>query len=320
MKLLPCLGLVTVASALRFNRTNSSIPPEEGAGWGALAGAIAGGVLANQAVTTQIGKQALSTPFWTGVVAGSSVASAAAGAAIGAGAGYEAGKRRCAKLMSDSGTRPVQGFTMDSLVQSYIKYAWFPQYQNPQTYQTKDELNCTSAYYYKRGNEQKNLPNGWFLNVSNMGVTDKQDNDTDGFLCARVHDADKNEAYLQVGPCGLKFGGPYWVVRYNEDEGYAIIIGGMPDRMVLPHEEAVYPIKCGFQNKMENGMWAFTREREASDTKKEKLLQIMSDELKLDTSDLLETPQHDCGDWDKELCKKGANIKGVNCTALLASS
>lgn len=283
--------------------------PEEGAGWGALAGAITGAILGNAGVATQVGGIPPSNSFWGGVVAGTSFASAAAGAAIGSGAGYEVGKRRCAKLMSDSGTRPIQNFSYPDAA-NYIKYPWFPQFQNPQSYQTKDELQCTSAHYTKKVNEQKNAvkEGGWFLDVSNMGETTNQANDTKGFLCAKIHDLDKAEGWLDVGPCSMKFGGPYWIVKYNDAEGYAIILGGMPDRMVLPDKESTLPVKCGFRNKMTNGMWAFTRQRNPPAALKTKLMDIMNNELKLDTSDLLTTPQDNCGAWDAALIANGAKL------------
>ena len=53
-----------------------------------------------------------------------------------------------------------------------------------------------------------------------------------------------------------QFAGPYWIVAYNEDEGYALISGGQPDEVSENGIEFGCRSGTGINN---SGLWIFTR-------------------------------------------------------------
>merc|ERR1711924_89036 len=68
----------------------------------------------------------------------------------------------------------------------------------------------------------------------------------------------KNPAKLSVAPCFLPvglLGGPYWVLEYNEAEGYSLISGGQPSI------ETANGCKTG-SGTNNAGLWIFTRKQE----------------------------------------------------------
>merc|ERR1711963_169321 len=75
-----------------------------------------------------------------------------------------------------------------------------------------------------------------------------------GDICAQVPN-DNEPAALRVAPCFLPtfLGGPYWVLDYNEQEGYALISGGQPTI------ETDQGCKTG-DGTNDSGLWIFTRE------------------------------------------------------------
>ena len=66
--------------------------------------------------------------------------------------------------------------------------------------------------------------------------------------------------YTQVGPCFLPrlpgvTVGPYWVLEYNEEEGYALVSGGQPTTRT--------PDGCvGGSGTYDAGLWIFTRQQQ----------------------------------------------------------
>lgn len=73
-------------------------------------------------------------------------------------------------------------------------------------------------------------------------------------LCARIPDS-SNPAKLAVAPFFLPtfLAGPYWVLAYNEEEGYALISGGQP---TIKTDNGC-KTGTGINN---SGLWIFTRE------------------------------------------------------------
>ena len=74
-------------------------------------------------------------------------------------------------------------------------------------------------------------------------------------LCATVQDPVNNPGRLAVGPCFLMgfMYGPYFIVAYNEAEGWALISGGSPTQ---PTKNGLCKTGTGFNNA---GLWIFSR-------------------------------------------------------------
>ena len=107
-----------------------------------------------------------------------------------------------------------------------------------------------------------------------------------GNLCARIVDQDKGR--LEVAPCFLTpaFAGPYWVLAYNEEEGYALISGGPPKIAT----ESACRTGTGIND---SGLWIFTRQQQRDEALVQKVRGIASD-LGFDLSVLNDVDQTDC--------------------------
>ena len=107
-----------------------------------------------------------------------------------------------------------------------------------------------------------------------------------GNLCARIVDQDKGR--LEVAPCFLipAFAGPYWVLAYNEEEGYALISGGPPKIAT----ESACRTGTGIND---SGLWIFTRQQQRDEALVQKVRGIASD-LGFDLSVLNDVDQTDC--------------------------
>jgi hypothetical protein len=93
---------------------------------------------------------------------------------------------------------------------------------------------------------------------------DKDGNSSGGSLCASVDNPDI-ASQLAVAPCFLpkSLDGPYWVVAYNEQEGFALISGGQP-KEVVSNEVGCGGSSTGVCCKTGDGtngsgLWIFTR-------------------------------------------------------------
>ena len=82
---------------------------------------------------------------------------------------------------------------------------------------------------------------GYTVDVMNY-AEDEEGKSYGGDLCA-INDKSGDPAKLNVAPCFLptSFAGPYWVLAYDESEGYALIVGGQPtqvtsDGLCIPSE------------------------------------------------------------------------------------
>ena len=96
-------------------------------------------------------------------------------------------------------------------------------------YTPLDQNYCVSAKY--RLKQGPSFPWGYRVEVTNV-AQDEDGNTSGGTLCANFNDDDPSK--LNVAPCFVPqlWSGPYWVVAYNETEGYALISGGQPDEVV----------------------------------------------------------------------------------------
>lgn len=118
------------------------------------------------------------------------------------------------------------GFDLDS----FISKRWYAQQQMPVLYLPASQNYCVYAEYSKF---EKPSLFGFTIQVHNYAEEASGTvHDSKTFICARPGDA-QDPAKLEVGPCFLPAVkgitvGPYWVVAYDEAEGYALISGGQP--------------------------------------------------------------------------------------------
>jgi lipocalin len=155
--------------------------------------------------------------------------------------------------------KTVDNFDLDS----YINGKWYIQEQAETKYLPKDQNFCVQAEYTK-----KSSPTwlGWSIDVLNYAQeADGTPHSSGDTLCAKG--ADKNDpAKLEVAPCFLPsfLAGPYWVLEYNEAEGYALISGGQPT------EETENGCVNG-SGTNDSGLWIFTRSQKRDEVLVERI-------------------------------------------------
>lgn len=186
---------------------------------------------------------------------------------------------------------------------SFISKPWYIQQQMEISYQPASQLYCVEATYAK-----KDKPDIWGHSIQVRNYAREADGtvrDTKDFLCAAEQGAglppslgSDDPAKLQVGPCFLPqipylTVGPYWIIAYNEEEGYALISGGQP----------TIKTKDGCRTGSGtngSGLWIFTRERARNEALVQKVRGIAA-EQGYDLSVLLDVDQTNC--WrDKGPC------------------
>merc|ERR1719384_1071670 len=114
----------------------------------------------------------------------------------------------------------------------------------------KDANNCLTASYSMR---PKKSFWGYSIKVENHAKFD-DGTPRGGELCA--YSASRSDpAKLAVAPCFLPraLTGPYWILRYNETGGYALISGGQPK------VQTVRGCRTG-TGTYNSGLWIFTRQ------------------------------------------------------------
>mmetsp|Transcript_138262 Transcript_138262/g.429826 ORF Transcript_138262/g.429826 Transcript_138262/m.429826 type:complete len:228 (-) Transcript_138262:303-986(-) len=173
-------------------------------------------------------------------------AAARSAAAQGAPAAFLGGATPCPAVTTQ------QGFDLDS----FISKRWFAQQQMPVLYLPASQNYCVYAEYSKL---RKPSLFGYTIQVHNYAQeASGKAHDSSTFICARPGDA-QDAAKLAVGPCFLPAvsgvtTGPYWVLAYDEAEGYALISGGQP---TIQAEDG-----CRTGSGVNGaGLWIFTRAR-----------------------------------------------------------
>jgi len=149
----------------------------------------------------------------------------------------------------------------------------------------KERFYCVHADYAIRS--EKTFW-GYDVDVKNH-AEDKQGNVYGGPLCA-VGQSD-DPAKLKVAPCFLPqaLAGPYWVLAYDEDEGYALVSGGQPTI------DTGNGCKTG-DGTNDSGLWIFLRSRDRDDDLIEKVRRIAK-EQGFDLTVLLDVDQKNCADY-----------------------
>jgi len=177
-------------------------------------------------------------------------------------------------------------------INSYASAKWYVHEQAETIYLPKEENYCVTADY-----TVKDKPTFWGYTVGVSNEAQDADGDkTGGELCAiRDPDYPDNPSKLAVAPCFFPpkwLAGPYWIVAYDEAEGYALISGGQPDK---PTQNGLCTTGRGFNN---SGLWIFSRSQERDEQLINKVRTIAED-AGIDTSVLNDVDQSDCDESER---------------------
>jgi lipocalin len=139
-------------------------------------------------------------------------------------------------------------------LKSFIASRWYIQQQMPTAYLPESQNRCVYAEY-------KELAKKTFWRYGIQVHNHAEDvaaphkvHDSGDFICAKV--VDESAGKLEVAPCFLPSiaAGPYWVLDFNDEEGYALISGGAPTKSG--------PGGCRTgSGTNDSGLWIFTRQQ-----------------------------------------------------------
>lgn len=136
-------------------------------------------------------------------------------------------------------------------MEAFVAGRWYIQQQAVTKYLPASQNNCVYAEYQV-------LPKksfwGYTIQVHNHAEeANGKVFDSGKYICAKSADP-TDPAKLEVAPCFLPAltAGPYWVLAYNEEEGYALVSGGQPDI------ETPQGCRTGTGTN-DSGLWIFTR-------------------------------------------------------------
>jgi len=153
----------------------------------------------------------------------------------------------------------------------YASAPWYSHQQAVNSYSPLEQNYCTTAEYTVKDDATFW---GYTIGVSNTaqyanGIP------VGGNLCAYQTEPEESASKLAVAPCFLPkvFAGPYWVVAYNETEGYALISGGQP---TIPsgNDDGLCKTGTGIND---SGLWIFSRNQTRDDALIEKVRGIAVD-------------------------------------------
>mmetsp|Transcript_44284 Transcript_44284/g.96333 ORF Transcript_44284/g.96333 Transcript_44284/m.96333 type:complete len:203 (-) Transcript_44284:171-779(-) len=192
----------------------------------------------------------------------------------------------CAISVASAAVCPPAGFNTtltDFDIKQYASAKWFTQQQMPVTYLPTNQNYCVYAEYSVK---DKQTLLGYDVGVHNhaeesSGKVHQVD------ICAKIVDGKAGK--LEVSPCFLPtaVAGPYWVLSYNESEGYALVSGGPPTK------ESNDACKTG-SGVNGSGLWIFTRKQQRDEQLLAKVRGIATD-LGFDVSVLNDVDQSKCG-------------------------
>jgi lipocalin len=152
-------------------------------------------------------------------------------------------------------------------------------------YLPKEQNWCVYAEY-----ERMDKKSFWGYEVQVHNYAQEEDgtpHDSGDKICAASAD-DSDAAKLEVSLCLLPklTAGPYWVLEYNEAEGYALVSGGQPTI------DTGDGCKSG-SGTNNSGLWVFTRGQERDDALVEKVRGLAKDQG-FDLSVLRDVDQSAC--------------------------
>jgi len=185
-------------------------------------------------------------------------------------------------------TCPPPGFTtVQSFdLNAFVAAKWYIQQQMAVSYLPASQNRCVFAEYTLR--ERPNLL-GYTVNVHNYAeevAPPHKPHDSGSLICARA--VNETAGKLEVAPCFLPSfaAGPYWVVDYNDAEGYALISGGAPTNSA--------PGGCRTGTGInKSGLWIFTRKQARDDALVQKVRGIAKSKG-FDVSVLNDVDQTNC--------------------------
>lgn len=191
-------------------------------------------------------------------------------------------------LAQEDECKPVQ--TVENFdIEEYASKPWFSHQQAEVSYNPISRNFCVKAEY-----EVLSSPKGWGYTVSvSNSARDESGNEFGGGLCAyQTGDGGRDLSKLAVAPCWLPkvFAGPYWIVAYNEEEGYALISGGQPDKISDGGIEEGCTTGTGINN---SGLWIFSRRQRREEALIQKVRGIAKD-AGFDLSVLNDVDQEGC--------------------------
>lgn len=140
-------------------------------------------------------------------------------------------------------------------IEAYTSQPWFAQKQRAIIYLAEDRFHCTEARYSLSPSPFAKLF-GWDVAVNNYDESADGEGRGGGGLCAAITNP-FFPSKLGVSPCFLIPAffwarlGPYWVMAFDDDEGWAVITGGKPTIWT----------GSGCKNIDDAGLWIFTREQ-----------------------------------------------------------
>jgi lipocalin len=165
---------------------------------------------------------------------------------------------------SAAGACPPEDFSSikDFDIDGYISKRWYIQQMMETSYLPKSHNWCVYAEYQRR---PKKSFWGYDVNVHNHAeevdgtIHDSNIDVKGGGIMAKI--VDEKTGKLSVAPGFLPtfLSGPYWVIDYNEAEGYSLISGGAPK---LDGEGGLCKTGSGVNDA---GLWIFTRAQKTDD-------------------------------------------------------
>jgi lipocalin len=167
-----------------------------------------------------------------------------------------------------------------------IAKPWYIHQQAEINYNPIEQNYCVKAEYNIRDSPTLN---GYTVDVDNL-ARDADGNEFGGRLCAfQTGDSGTDLSKIKVAPCILPklFAGPYWVIAYDEDEGYALISGGQPTI------DTGNGCKTG-DGTNNSGLWIFLR-TPSRDEAKIQMIRGIAEEAGFDLSVLNDVDHSDCG-------------------------
>lgn len=163
-------------------------------------------------------------------------------------------------LGASSAACPPEGFSSakDFNLTAYVKGRWYIQEQMETSYLPKTQNYCVFADYTLLAKKTF-----WGYDVHVHNHAEEQDgtvHDSDGKggppfggINAKIVDAKTGKLEVAPGFLPTFLAGPYWVIDYDEAEGYSIVSGGAP---TVDGKDGLCRTGSGTNNA---GLWIFTR-------------------------------------------------------------
>merc|ERR1712217_858912 len=181
---------------------------------------------------------------------------------------YPSEQRVAVSVQAGSSICPPKGF--DSIqtfdLAKYASQPWYIQQQAATIYLPENQNYCVSARYTIL--EKKTLL-GYDVKVRNVAYEKSgKIHDSGDLIYAKIVDAKTGK--LEVAPSFLPtvFSGDYWVIDYDEQDGYALISGGAPK---MEGENGLCRAGSGVNDA---GLWIFTRQQARDDALVQKVRSI----------------------------------------------